>query len=46
VVEKAKHRTILFYKNYFEEFFVKQKDKVKDKIIWTFELIEGAAESS
>lgn len=40
MVEKAKHRTILFYKNYFEEFFVKQKDKVKDKIIWTFELIE------
>lgn len=27
-------------KDYFTNFFVKQKDKVKDKIIWTFELIE------
>lgn len=33
-------RTIVFYKDYFEEFFVKQRDKVKDKIIWTFQLIE------
>ena len=30
----------MFYKDYFSEFFVKQKTKVKDKIIWTFELIE------
>ena len=36
-----KYRTIIFYKGYFEEFFIKQRDKVKDKIIWTFELIEG-----
>ena len=35
-----KARTIIFYKNYFEEFFVKQNEKVKAKIIWTFELIE------
>ena len=28
------------YKDYFTEFFVKQKQKVKDKIIWTFDLIE------
>jgi len=35
-----KHRTIIFYKNYFQEFFDKQRDKVKDKIIWTFDLIE------
>ncbi len=35
-----KHRTIVFYKSYFEEFFIKQRQKVKDKIIWTFELIE------
>ena len=32
--------TIIFYKDYFEEFFVKQREKVKDKIIWTLELIE------
>lgn len=35
-----KIRTIIFYKEYFSEFFVKQKAKVKDKIIWTLELIE------
>jgi phage-related protein len=40
VAKKNKQRTIIFYKNYFQEFFVKQRDKVKDKIIWTFELIE------
>lgn len=34
------HRTVIFYKNYFEEFFVKQRGKVKDKIIWTLNLIE------
>ena len=37
---KQKYRTIIFYKYYFQEFFVKQRNKVKDKIIWTFELIE------
>jgi phage-related protein len=31
---------MIFYKDYFQEFFVKQRGKVKDKIIWTFELIE------
>jgi phage-related protein len=40
VDKKQKYRTIVFYKNYFHEFFVLQRDKVKDKIIWTFELIE------
>ena len=37
---KNKTRTIIFYKDYFQEFFLKQKDKVKNKIIWTFDLIE------
>jgi phage-related protein len=37
---KHKQRTIIFYKDYFEEFFVKQREKVKAKIIWTLELIE------
>ncbi|MCB9426128.1 MAG: type II toxin-antitoxin system RelE/ParE family toxin [Flavobacteriales bacterium] len=37
---KQKKRTIVFYKDYFEEFFIKQRDKVKDKIIWTLELIQ------
>ncbi|GGA77863.1 toxin RelE [Flavobacterium palustre] len=39
-MDKQKIRTIVFYKDYFEEFFVKQRDKVKDKIIWTLELIQ------
>ena len=38
--QNKKNRTILFYKDYFADFFVKQRDKVKDKIIWTFDLIE------
>jgi phage-related protein len=38
--KKQKYRTILFYKDYFQEFFLKQPDKVKDKIIWTFDQIE------
>lgn len=37
---KQKYRTIITYKEYFHEFFEKQRQKVKDKIIWTFELIE------
>jgi len=40
VDKKQKQRTIIFYKNYFEEFFVKQRDKVKAKIVWTFDLVE------
>lgn len=33
-------RYIYLYKEYFSDFFKKQKQKVKDKIIWTFRLIE------
>jgi len=40
VTEKQKYRTIIFYKDYFQDFFLKQQDKVKDKIIYTFNLIE------
>jgi phage-related protein len=40
VDKKQKYRTIIFYKDYFQEFFLKQRNKVKDKIIWTFDLIE------
>jgi len=39
-MKEQRIRTVEFYKNYFNEFFVKQKDKVKAKIIWTFDLIE------
>ena len=37
---KPKYRTVIFYKDYFQEFFIKQQDKTKSKIIWTLELIE------
>jgi phage-related protein len=35
-----KIREIFLYKNYFTDFFVKQRQKVKDKIVWTFKVIE------
>ena len=38
-----KHRTVIFYKTYFEEFFVRQRDNVKNKIVWTLNLIEDLA---
>ena len=40
MANKQKIRTTVFYKDYFEEFFIKQRGKVKDKIIWTLELIQ------
>ncbi len=33
-------RTIVFYKDYFDSFFIKQNEKVKQKIVWTLELVE------
>lgn len=38
--ETKKFRTIITYKNYFEDFLTKQRQKVKEKIVWTFLLIE------
>ena len=35
-----KLRDILFFESYFEDFFVQQKLKVKEKIIWTLELLQ------
>ncbi len=40
VSEIRKYRTITTYKEYFEDFLSKQRQKVKDKIFWTFLLIE------
>ncbi len=37
---QPKYRKAIFYKDYFERFFIKQSSKVKAKIIWTIELIE------
>lgn len=33
-------RTIIVYEDHFNAFFIKQRQKVRDKIIWTFDLIE------
>lgn len=38
--KKQKYRSVIFYKDYFEQFFVLQRQKVKDKIVWTLQLIE------
>jgi phage-related protein len=40
MIKIRKYRNIIFYKDYFREFFIKQRKKVRDKIIWTFDLIE------
>lgn len=38
--KNLKIRVVTFYKDYFTEFFIKQREKVQDKITWTLELIE------
>ena len=38
--KKTKFRSVIFYKDHFEKFYNEQRQKVKDKIIWTFDLIE------
>lgn len=35
-----KTRSVIFYKSYFESFFLKLDEKTKKKIIWTINLIE------
>jgi len=40
VEKELKIRTVTFYKEYFTEFFIKQREKVQDKITWTLGLIE------
>jgi phage-related protein len=39
-MKEAKKRTIIFYQDYFSNFYLKQRQKVKDKILWTFKIIE------
>ena len=39
-MDNEKIRTVFLYKNYFTDFYIKQKQKVKDKIIWTLKVIE------
>ncbi|MEP7196514.1 MAG: hypothetical protein ABI851_08340 [Saprospiraceae bacterium] len=35
-----KHRKVVYFKDYFKEFFKKQTIVVKKKIVWALELIE------
>lgn len=35
-----KLRKVELYKNYFSDFYIKQRQKVKDEILWTFRVIE------
>lgn len=39
-MKEVKFRNIQFYKEYFTDFYYKQKQKVKDKILWTFKVVE------
>lgn len=39
-MNEPKIRTIILYKNYFSDFYKKQSEKVKNKILWTFKVIE------
>lgn len=36
----TKTRTLIFYRNYFHDFYKSQSKKVRIKIIWTFRIIE------
>ena len=40
-MKNQKVRRVIFYKNYFSNFFIKQRGKVKEKILWTLRLIEN-----
>jgi phage-related protein len=39
-METEKVREVILYKSYFNDFYLKQRQKVKDKIIWTLKVIE------
>lgn len=36
----SKKRELYFFKDYFEEYYDQQTDKVKNKILWTFRVIK------
>jgi len=38
--QNKKFRKVIFYKSYFDDFLKTQNRKVKEKVIWTIELIE------
>ena len=39
-MSNEKVRTIFLFKDYFIDFYKEQRQKVKDKILWTFRIIE------
>jgi len=39
-MSNEKVRTIFLFKDYFTDFYEEQRQKVKDKILWTFRIIE------
>ncbi len=39
--DMPKIRQVLFYKHYFEVFYLAQNKKIQDKIIWTIKVIES-----
>ena len=39
-IAERRVRNSFLYKNYFDDFFSKQKPKVKEKIVWTINLVE------
>jgi len=39
-MHQLKVRTVFAYKTYFSDFFIRQRLKVRDKIIWTIWIIE------
>jgi phage-related protein len=39
-MSEIKLRFVTLFKDYFFEFYQKQKQKVRDKILWTFRIIE------
>lgn len=38
--KNQKIRQVVFFQDHFEQFFLSQKEKVKEKILWTLELME------
>ena len=38
--KNIKYRTIFLYKDYFDNFYQEQREKVKSKILWVFRIIE------
>ena len=40
IMNQLKVRTVFFYKTYFSDFYAKQRLKVRDKMLWTFRIVE------